>query len=180
MSVEIVLIPEEIHNKDIASYLVVIIDVLRASSTITTALAEGADRVIPVYSLKEAKKIAKNIYSEYEDVLLCGERGGQKLSGFVLGNSPLEYKSTQIRDKTIIFTTTNGIKAINIVRRATQIIIGCFLNIQAVIQYCQQYTKNILLVCAGDRGNISLEDMVCAGMMKNLMESNKENHQNHI
>lgn len=174
MSVEILLIPEEIQKKDITSSLVVIIDVLRASSTITTALAEGADSVIPVYSPEEAKIIAEKMYSKPGKVLLCGERRGQKLPGFIMGNSPLEYKNPQVKDKIIVLSTTNGIKAINIAREAAHIIIGCFLNLQAVIKYCQKYSKNILLVCGGHRGNISLEDMVCAGMMKKLIESNKE------
>lgn len=172
MDVEIVLIPEEIQDRDITSYLVVIIDVLRASSTIVTALAEGADMVIPVFSPEEAKKRAKKIYSQ--KVLLCGERGGQKLPGFILGNSPLEYKNLQVRDKIIFLSTTNGIKALSFAHEAARIIIGCFLNIQTVVQYCQQYAKNVLLICAGDRGNISLEDMVCAGMIKNLIENNKQ------
>ncbi len=168
MDIEIVLLPEEIQGKDISNYLVVVIDVLRASSTITTALAEGAEKVIPVLLPEEARKKAGNLCSH--QVLLAGERGGVKIAGFDLGNSPLEYISPQVKGKNIFLTTTNGTKALNLVSKAAQIIIGCFLNIQAVTYYSQHYGKNILLLCAGDRGHISLEDTVCAGMIKYLME----------
>lgn len=172
MGIEIVLLPEEIQGKDLSDYLVVIIDVLRASSTITTALAEGAKKIIPVFAPQEAKQRVTKLCSH--QVLLCGERGGEKLAGFDLGNSPLEYISPKVKGKVIVLTTTNGIRAINLACKAAKIIIGCFLNIQAITQYCKCHTKNILLLCAGDRGNISLEDTVCAGMIKYLMEKNKE------
>jgi 2-phosphosulfolactate phosphatase len=170
MGIEIVLLPEELQNRDISNSLVVIIDVLRASSTIVTALAENAVRVIPVFSPAEARKRAATLC--LENVLLCGERGGQKLSDFDLGNSPREYISSQVKDKVVLLSTTNGVRAINMTNKAKQIIIGCFLNILAVVQYCQYSSNNVLLVCAGDRGNISLEDTVCAGMIKYLIGGN--------
>ncbi|NLL61871.1 MAG: 2-phosphosulfolactate phosphatase [Candidatus Atribacteria bacterium] len=169
MNVEIALLPDEILDKDISNHLVVIIDILRASSTIVTALSEGANSVIPVYSIEKAIKVSEDLCSE--QVLLCGERNGLKLPGFYLGNSPLEYIGKHIKSKIIILSTTNGTKALQLTRKAAKIIIGCFLNIGAVVSYCQNYNKDILMVCAGDRGNISLEDTVCAGMMKYLIEN---------
>jgi 2-phosphosulfolactate phosphatase len=170
--IDIVLLPDELRDRDITNSLVVVIDVLRASSTITTALAEGARRIIPVFSLEEARKRAGNYHPD--EVLLGGERNGKKPSDFDLGNSPLEYKSQKIKNKTILLSTTNGVKAINQVQRAKKIIIGCFLNIQAVIQYCQSYSKEVLLVCAGERRSVSLEDTVCAGMIKYIVEGNNK------
>ncbi len=166
--IDIVLLPDELRDRDITNSLVVVIDVLRASSTITTALAEGARRIIPVFSLEEARKRAGNYHPD--EVLLGGERNGKKIPGFDLGNSPLEYRSQKIKNKIILLSTTNGVKAINQVTKAKKIIIGCFLNIQAVIQYCQSYSKEVLLVCAGNRGSVSLEDTVCAGMIKYIAE----------
>lgn len=169
MNVEIALLPNEILDKDISNHLVVIIDILRASSTIVTALSEGANSVIPVYSIEKAIKVSEDLCSK--QVFLCGERNGLKLPGFCLGNSPLEYIGMHIKGKIIILSTTNGTKALQLSRKAAKVIIGCFLNIGAVVSYCQNYNKNILMVCAGDRGNISLEDTVCAGMMKYLIEN---------
>jgi len=161
---DIVLLPEELKDKDISNCLVVVIDVLRASSTITTALYSGAERIIPVYMPEQARARA-NEYSA-KAVLLCGERNGEKLAGFNLGNSPLDYNNPGIKGKTILLTTTNGIRTIELVKKANKIIIGCFLNNQSVVEYCLSYPGKVLLVCAGDRGNVSLEDTVCAGMIR--------------
>jgi len=161
---DIVLLPEELKNKDISDCLVVVIDVLRASSTITTALHYGAEKIIPVYMPEQARARA----NEYpaESVLLCGERNGAKLAGFNLGNSPLEYNNYKIKGKIILLTTTNGVKAIEMAKSAKEIIVGSFLNNKAVSEHCLSYAGKVLLVCAGDRGNVSLEDTVCAGMIR--------------
>lgn len=170
---DVVLLPEELKEKDLSECLIVVIDVLRASSTITTALASGADRVIPVYNPKEAQERVKHYPNE--KALLCGERNGEKLAGFDLGNSPLEYKDSRIKGKTILLTTTNGIRTIDMVKKAKSIIIGCFLNSRAVAEYCISYPGKVLIVCAGDRGNISLEDTVCAGMIVDELYLNNIN-----
>jgi 2-phosphosulfolactate phosphatase len=174
---DVILLPEELKRKDIGNCLVVVIDVLRASSTITTAFAAGVSKIIPVYLPEEAQKKAETYHSD--EVLLCGERRGEKLTGFDLGNSPREYSSKKVKNKTILLTTTNGIRTIELVRKARRVIIGCFLNIQAIVQYCQSYSGDILLVCAGDRGAVSLEDTVCAGMIKSLCENNGQSHDNY-
>ena len=175
---DVVLLPEELKSKDIRNCLVVVVDVLRASSTITTAFAAGVKKIIPVYLPEETRQKAKTFHPG--EILLCGERNGEKLSGFHLGNSPREYNSIAVKDKIILLTTTNGIKTIEMVRKAKKIIIGCFLNIQAIVHYCRSYSGQVLLVCAGDRGTISLEDTVCAGMIKDLLyedRSQKHNYQ---
>lgn len=171
---DVILLPEELKNKDISDCLVVVIDVLRASSTIITALASGARAVIPVYQPDEARNRSKNY--QPDEVLLCGERNGKKISDFELGNSPTEYTNNKINGKTILLTTTNGIRTIELAQKAKKIAIGCFLNIQAIVQYCKDFSGKVLLVCAGDRGNTSLEDTVCAGMIIKL--SNKNFQQN--
>ena len=174
IGLDIVLLPEELKSKNILDCLVVVIDVLRASSSITTALASGASKVIPVYLPGEARKKSKKFRPD--EVLLCGERNGERLAGFNLGNSPLEYNNTMVKEKIILLTTTNGIRTIELVQKAKKVIIGCFLNIHAIVHYCNSYAGKVLLVCAGDRGNVSLEDTVCAGMMMSLSENHSQKY----
>lgn len=130
-NLETLFIPEEIKNIELAGKLVVMIDVLRASSTIVTALANGCRGFIPILSPDQAKKKAQQF--EKEGVLLGGEREGTKIEGFDLGNSPREYKKEAVKDKTIIFSTTNGVKTLEMVKSAYEIIIGSFLNLLGFI-----------------------------------------------
>ena len=175
-NLDTLLIPEEIKNTELAGKLVVVIDVLRASSTIVTALANGCRGFIPILSPEQAKEEAQQF--EKESVLLGGEREGKKIEGFNLGNSPREYKGEVVKDKTIIFSTTNGVKILEMVKNAHRIIIGSFLNLQAVCDYCTHYQGDILLICAGKEGRFSLEDAACAGMMVNsLRDVFPGNHQ---
>ena len=164
---ETLFIPEEIKNTELAGKLVVIIDVLRASSTIVTALANGCRGFIPILSPDKAKKKAQEFQNER--VLLGGEREGIKIEGFDLGNSPREYKKEVAKGKTIIFSTTNGVKTLGMVKGAHRIIIGSFLNLQAVCDYCTNYEGDISIICAGRKGKFSLEDTACAGMMVNSL-----------
>ncbi|GAF76209.1 unnamed protein product, partial [marine sediment metagenome] len=166
-NLETLFIPEEIKKIELAGKLVVIIDVLRASSTIITALANGCRGFIPILSPNQAKKKAQQF--EKERVLLGGEREGTKIEGFDLGNSPREYKREAVKEKTIIFSTTNGIKTLEMVKSAYEIIIGSFLNLQAVCNYCTNYQGDILIICAGRDGKFSLEDTACAGMIINTL-----------
>jgi len=160
-NLDTLLIPEEIKNTELADKLVVIIDVLRASSTLVTALANGCRGFIPILSPEQAKEEAQQF--EKESVLLGGEREGKKIEGFDLGNSPREYNGEVVKDKTIIFSTTNGVKTLEMVKNAHRIIIGSFLNLHSVCNYCTNYQGDILIICAGKEGKYSLEDAACAG-----------------
>ncbi len=162
-NLETLFIPEEIKNTELAGKLVVIIDVLRASSTIVTALANGCRGFIPILSPDQVKKKAEQL--EKERVLLGGEREGIKIEDYDLGNSPREYKIEAVKDKTIIFSTTNGVKTLEMVKGAHRVIIGSFLNLQAVCNYCANYKGDISIICAGKEGKFSLEDAACAGML---------------
>jgi len=166
-NLETLFIPEEIKNIKLAGKLVIIIDVLRASSTIVSALANGCRGFIPILSPDKAKKKAQEF--EKERVLLGGEREGIKIEGFDLGNSPREYKREVVKDKTIIFSTTNGVKTFEMAKGAHRVIIGSFLNLQAVCNYCANYTGDILIICAGKEGKFCLEDTACAGMIVNSL-----------
>ena len=148
---------------------VAVIDVLRASCTIITALAGGAERIIPVGSVEEAE-ITLHSWSadsrvRKEDVLLCGERGGKRIDGFHLGNSPREYTAEKIRGKTLIYTTTNGSGALLRAVGAAEIIIGSFSNLTAVVDRIVNEPMDTTILCAGEKEGFSYEDAVCAGMM---------------
>jgi 2-phosphosulfolactate phosphatase len=154
---------------------VVVIDVLRAACTLITALANGADRIIPVASVEEATITAYSTDAADRarnsgtggsppDHLKCGERGGQRIEGFNLGNSPQEYTAEAVQGKTLIFTTTNGSDALLKALGAADVIIGSFTNLSAVVSRIRALTMDTTFLCAGEQGNFSFEDAVCAGM----------------
>lgn len=149
------------QEEEVRGKTVVIADVLRASSTIVTAIKNGARGVIPVGDMGEASKISQNVDSD--DYLLCGEKGGIKIEGFDLGNSPLEYTPAVIGDKTIILNTTNGTKAIKKSSQAEKVYIAAFLNLDAVVNALRDDPRDIVLICSGWRGRLSVEDMLLAG-----------------
>ena len=145
---------------------VVIIDVLRASTTVTIALKNGAREIIPVGSIESAVKISGSLFGEV--TLRGGERNGKIIEGFNLGNSPLEYSEQMVRGKSIIYCTTNGSVAMAKSRYARRLIIGSFVNITAVVEYIKKENVDFLFLCAGrmnSMGLFSLEDAVCAGMI---------------
>ncbi len=141
--------------------VVVVVDVLRAGSTITTALVNGARGVIPVADMGEASKIAGNLDSS--NYLLCGEHNGHRIDGYKLGNSPLEYQRESVEDKTIILKTTNGTGAIRRSHLAKKVIVATFLNLGRVIEELEEAETEVLLVCAGTRNRLAIEDILCAG-----------------
>ena len=147
--------PEELSGGD-----VVMIDVLRASTTITHALAAGAECVLPCREVDEARRLVQTL--EGEPVLLGGERGGLPIEGFHLGNSPSEFTAAAVRGKTIAFTTTNGTLALMQCRTATRVFIGAFVNLTAVVERLTG-ERPLHLLCAGTRGRITREDVLFAG-----------------
>ena len=170
--VEVLLVPKEISGKKLADKLVVMIDVLRASSTIVTALARGCSGFIPIYSPEKAKEKVKCL--RQEETLLCGERNGMKIKGFDLGNSPRKFKEETIKNKKIVFTTTNGVKVLELARDASEVIICSFLNLNSVCDYCFNSKEDVLIICAGREGKFSLEDAVCAGMLVDSIKTKSD------
>ena len=145
---------------------IIVLDVLRASSTITVALNNGAREVIPVASIESAVKISGSLFGEV--TLRGGERNGKTIEGFNLGNSPLEYSESAVKGKSIIYCTTNGSVALAKSRYARALIVGSFLNLTTVVEFVKEENKDFLFICAGrinTIGYFSLEDAVCAGMM---------------
>jgi 2-phosphosulfolactate phosphatase len=151
---------------------VIVLDVLRASSTITVALNNGAREIIPVASIESAVKISGSLFGEV--TLRGGERNGKIIEGFNLGNSPLEYSETAVKGKSIIYCTTNGSVAMAKSRYARTLAVGSFINLTATTDFIRNEHKDFLFICAGRAnsiGNFSLEDVVCAGMMiQNLLK----------
>jgi 2-phosphosulfolactate phosphatase len=147
----------------------VVIDVLRATTTIVAAVAAGARRVVPFLSVEaalEARRVAAR-----EACVLAGERGGWPIDGFDLGNSPAEYTSATVGGRTVLLTTTNGTKALLHARSAGQVIIGAFVNLSAVCTAAADLT-HVDLLCAGTDGQITREDVLFAGaVVARLTES---------
>lgn len=139
----------------------VVIDVLRASSSIVTALMNGADAIIPVADMGEASKIAMNVDSE--NYLLCGEKDGVMIDGYDLGNSPFEYTKEVVANKKLIFNTTNGTKAIKKTFGSSNVCVAAFLNVSAVVEFLKTQKTDIVLVCAGWKGRLAFEDILLAG-----------------
>jgi len=149
--------------------LIIVIDVLRCSSTIATALTNAAKGVIPTRTVKEARRLHKR----HPEFILAGERKGIRPIGFDCGNSPLEFSPQKVKGKHIILTTTSGTKAIISSRDAKHVFIGAFLNARAVAEavskIAEQEKTGISLVSVGTNGNFSLEDFVCAGAIAHYL-----------
>ena len=152
--------PALLHLYDLSNSVVVIIDVFRATSTIASALYNGARCVIPVDSVPKAIEISKNI-----DGIAAGERDGKIADGLQHGNSPLEYHRAFIENKTLVLTTTNGTRLLQMAldKNADTIISGSFPNLSAVCDYLAGENKNVVLGCAGWKDRFNLEDTLFAG-----------------
>jgi|SRR5688572_5498258 len=152
--------PALLNLYDLSNAVVVIIDVFRATSTIASALHNGARCVIPVDSVPKAIEISKNI-----DGIAAGERDGKIADGLLHGNSPLEYGRDFIENKTLVLTTTNGTRLLHMAleRGADTIISGSFPNLSAVCSYLVETNKNVVLGCAGWKDRFNLEDTLFAG-----------------
>ncbi|WP_026463967.1 2-phosphosulfolactate phosphatase [Adhaeribacter aquaticus] len=156
-SLDVCLSPELLHLYELKGKVVVVVDILRATSSMVTAFAHGIERIVPVSSLDDC------LNQKQEGFLTAAERDGRKAEGFDLGNSPFSYMEPHIKGKTLIMTTTNGTHAIRLSMAADKVIAGAFLNLGSVARYLQEEQKDALVVCAGWKGNFNLEDTLFAG-----------------
>ncbi|WP_447640104.1 MULTISPECIES: 2-phosphosulfolactate phosphatase [Chitinophagaceae] len=165
-----VLSPRLLDLYDLSNAIVVIIDVFRATSTIATALYNGAKQVIPVPDVETCIHIGK----ETPNSVTAGEREGKVIPGLQYGNSPAEYTRDFIADKSLVLTTTNGTKLLNMALQmgASDIITGSFPNISAVCKYLSTHQKNVILGCSGWKDKVNLEDSVFAGAIASKIGSN--------
>ncbi len=162
-NIDVYFTQQSVQEEALRGKTAVVIDVLRATTTITTALSNGARQIIPVEDMSEASRMIHSFDSD--QYLLCGEKDGKKIDGYALGNSPLEYTEDTIGGKTIIFTTTNGTKAIKKTSIALNTYIASFVNMEAVTQKLFAHDNEIVLVCSGWKGRISFEDSLLAGAL---------------
>ena len=172
MKIDVILTPAEIAtlpSRDLSRSTVVVFDVLRATSTIITALASGAAAIHPVATLDEAWAQQKRI----RGALVGGEREGLKVDGFEFGNSPREYTPQAAGGKEIILSTTNGTVALRAVAGAQCVLIGALLNLDALAAFLRAaMPEHLLLICAGSWNDFSLEDALAAGgLMARLPEA---------
>jgi 2-phosphosulfolactate phosphatase len=151
----------------------VVIDVLRASTTIVEALKNGAKDVVPVATVEFAVKISGGMFGG--QTLLCGERNTKKIEGFALGNSPLEYKKEIVGGKSIVFYSTNGTRAIVKAKFSENLFICALSNMNAVAKHLLKLGKDCVILCAGNNNLFSLEDSVCAGaLIDEMIKKDKE------
>ena len=155
--VEVCYTPDLIHQFQVNDKCVVVIDVLRATSCIVAGLGSGVKSIKPVATVAECLALGKQGY------VMAGERGGQKIEEFDMGNSPFDYMRPEMKDQKISATTTNGTKSIELSKAAPEVIIGAFLNLTAVIEHLKNQKRDILLFCAGWKGRFNLEDSLLAG-----------------
>lgn len=167
-TIDVCLSPELMHLYNVQDRTVVVVDILRATSCMTTAFAHGIESITPFAKLDDCLSMKAKGY------FTAGERDGKKVEGFDLGNSPFEYMNPDLKGKKIAFTTTNGTQAIAKSTGAKEIIIGSFLNLAAVCNYLKASPNNVLVVCAGWKGKVNLEDTLFAGALVELLKDHIE------
>lgn len=164
-TLNVALLPQLASGFELRDCTAIVIDVLRATSVIATALKNGAAKIVACETIEDARRLAAGQGGSGDappPALLCGERGGVQIDGFDLGNSPAEYTPDVVRGKTIVMTTTNGTRALAAVNAAPRVIVASLLNLAAVTHHVAD-ENNVLVVCAGTDGEISSEDVLAAG-----------------
>jgi len=164
--IEVCLTPALIDLYAIENSIVVVIDILRATSSMVYGIDNGAQAIIPVAQVEECMNYAGKGY------LLAAERNGEVVEGYDFGNCPFSYTAEKVAGKTIVLTTTNGTKALHLARkRASQVVIGSFLNLEALCEWLKTQEKDVLLLCAGWKDQFNLEDTIFAGAVVNQLRS---------
>ncbi|MCB0481800.1 MAG: 2-phosphosulfolactate phosphatase [Flavobacteriales bacterium] len=155
--IEVCFTPEQFSFYENDDAVAVVIDVFRATSAMCVAFDNGMKEIIPVERVEEAIDYKKKGY------LVAAERKGEVVEGFNLGNSPFHYMNSDFVGQTLVITTTNGTRAIKTAGKRNEVVIGSFLNLEAVCTYLKEQNKDVILVCAGWKGRFNLEDSLFAG-----------------
>ena len=159
-NLNICLTPENFSNYIISDdAIVVIVDLLRATTVISTAFHYGIKEIIPVQSISEAKK-----YLGKDNYIVAAERNAMAIEGFSYGNSPFQYMNTDIKGKSLVLTTTNGTKAINIANEYN-VVTSSFINIDSVCDFLINNSKDVIILCSGWKGVFNLEDSIFSGCL---------------
>lgn len=160
MRIDTYFTPTEVDGGSISEATVIVIDVVRATTTIIEALANGARAIYPTESTEDAVRLASSMGRE--DTLLCGERKGRKVEGFDLGNSPREFTADAVEGKKIVMTTTNGTRALAAAQDGAKLLPCAFTNLSAVARAVAD-EDHVVIICAGEKDRFSLDDALCAG-----------------
>ena len=163
MNAQVFLTHADVKPEALVEKSAVVIDVLRASTSIATAFQNGASTIIPVAEVDAARKLITG--QSRATTMLCGERDGSRLPGFDLGNSPAEYTAEKVQHKTLIFTSTNGAQALAKTRLAQYTVISAFVNVGVTVDFLIQAEADVAICCAGTNGAFSLDDAVCGGLI---------------
>ncbi len=172
--------PAEVRRRDVKGASAIVIDVVRATSCIVEAMANGAAGIVPTESVEEALRVRDAIRdgaqsqgggpATHDAPLLCGERHGLRIDGFDLGNSPAEFTGEAVAGKRLVMTTTNGTKALVSAEAADRILPASFLNLDAVARAVHN-DRSVVIVCAGKAGRFAMDDTVCAGhIVRRILE----------
>ncbi|HEX7367746.1 MAG TPA: 2-phosphosulfolactate phosphatase [Pelobium sp.] len=164
-NIEVCFTPALLPLYNLKNSIVVVIDIFRATSSICYGIENGASAIIPVATVEECRNYGNNC-------LLAAERDGKVVEGFDFGNSPFSYTKDKVSGKTVVLTTTNGTHAIDESKKtAHQVIIGSFLNLDAVCNYLKIKQQDVLLLCAGWKGKFNLEDTLFAGAVVHQLKA---------
>jgi len=163
MKLDVLFSPVQADELFFTGKTTVVIDVLRASCTVITALTNGAKEVVPVGTVEFAVKVSGGIFGG--QTLLGGERNTKKIEGFALGNSPSEYTKEIVSGKSIVFYSTNGSRAIVKAKYSANLFICSFNNLKALAKHLKKLNEDVIILCSGNNNFFSLEDSVCAGML---------------
>jgi len=172
MKLDVIFSPVQADELFFTKRTTVVIDVLRASTTIVAALKNGAKEVVPVGTIEFAVKVSGGMFGG--QTLLGGERNTKKIDGFALGNSPLEYTSEIVGGKTIVFYSTNGSRAIVKAKYSANLFICAFNNLRALATHLKKLNEDVTILCSGNNNFFSLDDSVCAGMLVSELVNEKK------
>lgn len=167
-SIEVCFTPALYYLYNNPENTVIIVDILRATTSICAAFASGAEKILPVATIEQARKVKEQGY------ILAAERDGKVLDFADFGNSPDLFTPERVKGKIIAYSTTNGTQAIEMVSNAKEIIIGSFINLSSVVNYLIQKPTSVLFLCSGWKNKFNLEDSLCVGAMaQQLINSGK-------
>ena len=169
ISIDVNYSPSLIDEMSLKDKNLVVIDVLRASTTVAAALHNGAKEIIPVNSIDGVVKISSSLFGGV--TLRAGERNGKMIAGFNLGNSPIEYTEELVKGKSIILLTTNGSVTMVKGRYAKNLVIAGFVNLSAVVDFLFELKSDVVILCAGKENHFCMEDAVCAGRIINHLQA---------
>lgn len=167
MNIDIIISADHVEKNYLKDKVVVVIDMLRATSVITTAFMRGCKEVIPYLTIEEARKKASEL--ESGSFILGGERQAVKIDGFDLSNSPLEYTEDIVKGKTVIMSTTNGTRTLTECSCAKRVFVGSMLNGKAVAKKLIELGEDVVIVNSGTNGQFSMDDFICSGYIINEM-----------